>query len=261
MDQLASSSGEVRGMELPNDDILGDACGRGIPFSEVLAFLSLHEVVTLLTAVRKVVKPRFILSPGHKRELLALALPESPLVGPFPRENMMIGVVEVQRSLTIDALPQFAAFIKAMPAELTRAELYDLDWMRDGDWMAVTGVSSVQRTLTCHHGASNIRVCIPCSVCANGAPYPCGTIVLAQCPACLNVRDECAVDSAVCKSCKHKVCRKCVFQLSASGHMLCSNCSFQCSGCVTRSWGHGSTCNGVADDHPCPFDHRHRPNP
>ena len=219
-----------------------------IVWSEVFAFLSVKDVVALLTALRKLLKLEFFLSTVHKSQVLALALRGA---NTYQRVNMLAGTVEVLRPLTRPALRHFAAFVGVIPAEIMRS---DLDWMCDDDW-EVTGGS----TLTVTHGASGMRLCVPCAVCSGGNDDDddCGTLVLTRCNACCLTRHECSSCCGTCDSCEENVCRACLLESTTTEEAMCRSCGFLCGGACEElcHFDNGSSfCEGASDTRPCPHN-------
>ena len=236
--------GEDEGSETPSRII-----GLSVEWSEVFAFLTVKDVVALLTAMRNVLVPRFFLSTAHKRNVLALALHDAPTKY-HTQATILAGTVELTRPLTLNALRHFVAFVKAVPAEIKRR---NLDWICDDKWKVAGG-----NCLTCTHVASGMSLSVECTVCGgDNDDTACGTLVLTLCSECSLIRNECSTCCGKCDSCKEAVCRACVIQDPTTDKTMCGNCGYICVSCnMLCSVDDGSaSCAGATDDQPCPHNH------
>ena len=233
----------------------------GSVITEVLAFLPLKDVVTVLTVLGKHSNPSFFPSEAHKRELMHRALHTLPLakrhvpLGSYFLEehiekdqhhaNMITAVVTANRPINLDALRAFVGFVKDIPSEIEPRN----DVVVNGS------------TCTFKYDASGLQLCVPCTVCPEvghddfGVEWACGTIVLTQCPSCEVVRDQCSSCGKTCLECDHIVCNRCAVPTTDPKNSLCNNCGCQCGGCheACRKY-YTISCQGVSTTQPCPLN-------
>ena len=225
----------------------------GFSWTEILAFLSLQDVVKFLSLFRHAYSTPvgFFPTGRHRGALLASALRSKIRQGASRLErqayaNMIAGSLELQHEVTVDELRNFAIMLKALPPEV-----------ETGD--PRRKALSIDRSTCCITGCArwDLVLLVDCTECAeqeeffDRPPEPCGTFVFAQCPVCKDSRDECSACGSACASCHNHVCKKC---LLPAGDEFCRDCGYTCTGCnLVRGInvnGH-RLCDGPNGDAPC----------
>ena len=226
----------------------------GFSWTEILAFLSLAEVVKCLSLLRNddLSPVGFFPTAHHKTAMLKVALRDKvrwyyDLASP----GWHVHSLTTKQEVTPDDMRTFVAMLKVVPMEV-----------KAGDpARRYTELASDDRTCIIKGVHSSLQVEVKSAKCPGklvGTPplvefTPCGTVVFEECFACNAPRNECRICGPnECPDCQINVCLKCIVP---DGGGFCKRCGFTCDKCnqQKRSSTDGkNSCNGPNVGVRCP---------
>ena len=230
----------------------------GFSWTEILAYLKLEDVVTLLALLRNddLTPVGFFPTDLHKAAVLKAALKakvmQAIVAGRMSEHKAYLslqeGALVTRQEVTLRGLRMFVDMMKTVPAEVKIS-----DPARVYTTVAIDG-----HTCTIKRG-SGMQLEMVCAECQEGVmshpnqavPHTCGTLIFERCPVCVDLPpDECRSCGFTCTDCGRGTCRKCTMPGATE---YCKNCGHTCTGCnrVGGSKEDFRVCNGPNADVAC----------